>query len=441
MRFAAFHPTELATVADRRELPFGVHQGEAPALRAADLEGALRTADDAAAGLRSRPHRRTLESLAAVAELWSDPDGHAMREARTILPNGTGYSEPVVRHGLGAMIESLRGDRIGRLLEDELGHGARPRPRRLTHVLSGNIPGISFAPIFLSLALEFPVLVKNAAGDPYSSAAMAASIAYVDPDLARCLVVHDWRGGDIEMEDVAFAADVVVAFGSDAAMRAIAPRVRGRFIGHGHKISFAVVTRDALASGVSVAERLAFDVALWDQQGCLSPQVCFVENDGTESVDEFADALAAALDGISRSLPPRRLDLDEQAAVATFRNECEWQPGTGRDRLLRASGTAWTISVEYRPLFRATCLNRCLRVVAVDDLGQLPELLGAHRPHLEAAGIASAPPRLPELTSMLHASGVHRVCAIGEMQTPDLTWQQGGGPRVRQWVEPVDREE
>ncbi len=441
MRFAAFHPPELATVPERRSLPFGSHRGEAPVLRAADLERALAAADRAAEALRSRPHRQTLDSLAAVAELWADPEGSAMSEARTVLPDGTGYSEPVVRRGLGAMIDALRGDHVRHLLESELGRGSRPAPKRLTHVLSGNIPGISFAPIFLSLALEFPVLVKNAAGDPYSSAAMAASIARIDPDLARCLVVHDWRGGDVEMEDIAFAADVVVAFGSDAAIRAIAPRVRGRFFGHGHKISFAVVARDALASAAVIADRLAFDVALWDQQGCLSPQLCFVERGGSATVDEFADAVSVALDGISPSLPPRRLGLAEQAAIATFRHECEWQPGTSRDRLLRASGTEWTLSVEHLARFRATCLNRCLRIVAVDDFAQLPELLYPHRPHLEAAGIASTPPRGTELAAMLRDRGVHRVCAIGEMQTPDLTWQQGGGPRVRHWVEPAAREE
>jgi acyl-CoA reductase-like NAD-dependent aldehyde dehydrogenase len=440
MRFPAHHLPGLAPSFATRVRPFGSHAAESAVLSPADLERALADADAAADRVRARPAAERLASLRAVADLWSDPERDPAAAARRIVADGTGYSEPVVRRGLDAIVAALRDDAVGALLDRELGTRPPFGPRRITHVMSGNLPGLSFAPVTLSLALGSAVLVKSAEGDPYSPAAFAASIAAIDADLGHCIVVHDWRGGDTALEAVAFAADVVVAFGSDATIASIAGRVRGRFFGHGHKISFALVGREALVAPEEVARRLAFDVALWDQQGCLSPQLCFVEGGGAIDVDGFADALAVALAQVATELPPRRLGFDEQAAIGAFRQEAEWNPGSPADRLLAAHDTAWTVSVEHRATFRPTCLNRCIRVIAIDDAAALPSLLEPHRSHLECAGLATGSGRHDALEAMLHASGVHRVCAVGSMQLPDLSWRQGGGPRVRDWLEPDGRE-
>lgn len=444
MRFPAHHLPGLAPAFATRVRPFGSHEAESAVLSPDDLERALAAADDAAQRVRARPAAARLASLRAVADLWSAADRDPAGVACRVLADGTGYSEPVVQRGLEGTVAALRGDAVGALLDRELGRRDRLGPRRITHVMSGNLPGLSFAPVTLSLALGSAVLVKCAAGDPYSPAAFAASIAAVDGDLGRCVVVHDWRGGDAALEAVAFAADAVVAFGSDAAIAAIAGRVRGRertrFFGHGHKISFALVGREALLEPQEVAQRLAFDVALWDQQGCLSPQLCFVERGGAIDVDGFADALAVALAQVATELPPRRLGFDERAAIGAFRQEAEWNPGSPADRLLAAHDTAWTVSVEHRATFRATCLNRCIRVIALDDASALPAFLAPHRSHLECAGLAAVAGRRDALEAMLHASGVHRVCTLGTMQLPDLSWRQGGGPRVRDWLEPDGRE-
>jgi len=441
MRFPAYHLPRGARNVPKRTRSFGSHAAETALLSAAALEQELRAADDAARRLRQRPVAAILAALAATAAAWSDLGNPPLDTAVEILADGTGFSVPVVRRGIAATIDALRDDAIGARLDHELGarsnldSGTVRGPRRITHVLSGNLPGLSFAPISLSLALKSAVLVKSAAGDPFSPTAFAATIAAVDPELGRCIVVHDWRGGDAELESVAFAADVVVAAGSDAAIEAIAARTQTRFFGHGHKISFALVGREALADATAVAARLAFDVALWDQHGCLSPQICFVENDGAGSVDEFAQTLAAALERAGVELPPRRLGFADKAAIAVFRQQAQWQASTPADRLLAAPDTGWTIAVEHAPSFRPTCLNRCIRVVAIDDAASVASLIAPHRRHLECAGLACATARHAALATMLLAAGVHRVCALGTMQTPTLDWQQGGRPRVRDWLE------
>jgi len=311
--------------------------------------------------------------------------------------------------------------------------------------MSGNIPGLAAVPMLLSLAVKSPVLVKSAAGDPIFAALFAASISEIDEELGRCLLVTHWRGGDQVIEAVAFAeADLVVASGSDAAIAAIAPRVPGRFIGHGHKVSFAAIARECLTdehAARSLARRLAYDVSLWDQQGCLSPQLCYVEREGRFTPLQFGELLAQELSQYAAELPPRRLSLEDQARVRRFRQEAEWGARGSIALLASPDSTDWTVAIEPDIAFVPTCLDRCIRLKAVASLSDLTTALAPHRRHLEAAGIAVGAQQLPELVEMLGACGVHRICSIGKMQEPSLSWRQGGRPRVAEWLEWVGVEE
>lgn len=416
----------------------------------ADLQAAELAAERAAAvaamqHLRQRPIATILTSLSRVVDAWLAADSPDLDAAAQVLPDLTGFSEAVVRRGLRAHFEALAGDAIGTLLDRELGDRQRLDadlrpcvPESITHYLAGNLPGLGIAPTLLSLAVGAVPLVKCAAGDPFLPAALARRIAAIDPDLGRCLVVHDWRGGDGAFDHFALAAPLTLAMGSDTTLASLAKRAEGRFIGHGHKLSFAVVTHDAIATAPSterIARALALDVALWDQYGCLSPQLCFVAGEARD-FEAFAEALAAALTAVAQELPPRRLGLEERAAIGRFRRECEWAPTSPDDRLVvPKDSTAWGLSLEHSPLFRPTCLNRCLRLVRLDDLDALPGVLTPHRAQLECAGIASGDTPGVQLTEALRSAGVHRVCAIGTMQSPGLEWCQSGRPRVADWLQ------
>ena len=423
---------------------------ELPRLTAAQLGGALRRARDSA---RERLRRRSVDELLALADRvvanWLQPNSPQRGRAEALLPQATGFSPAMVRHGLPLLLAPLRAEAIRALLAAELGDHRRvdhlcggrcaAGPPLIFHVLSGNIPGLGAAPILLSLMLKSAVLVKSAAGDPIFPALLAQSIAEVDREIAACLLVTYWRGGDRSLEAVALdTADLVVASGGDATIAALASRTRGRFIGHGHRVSFAAIGRECLdgtRSASALAQALAYDVSLWDQQGCLSPQLCYVESGGAVAPPEFAAQLARALGEYALSLPPRQLNFEEQAAVLRFRQQAEWRVGAELGLIASPESTAWSISVEPDADFTPTCLNRCVRIKMVRDLSGLAAALAPHRCHLEAAGLAVDPSRLRNLGPMLAGCGVHRICRLGEMQRPPLSWHQGGRPRVADWVE------
>jgi hypothetical protein len=419
---------------------------ELPQLRPEELGAALAAVKESASWLRAQSTEGLLSTFDGVVQQWLATDSSWRRVAESVLPPLTGFSPQMIRYGLPLLFRALSGDAIATLLDAELGDrrlldevcdGRRALgPPLIAHILPGNIPGLAAAPMLLSLAVKSTALVKTAAGDPAFAALFAASIAEADPELGRCLAVTHWRGGNDAVEAVALtAADLVVASGTDAAMAALAARGARRFIGHGHKISCALVGAERLAdaeAATELARRLAYDVSLWDQQGCLSPQLCYVEAGGRVAPAAFGQLLGGALQKLTVQLPPRQLTLAEKAQVLRFRQEAEWG---GASLIVSQESSDWSVSVEPDERFLPTCLHRCIRLKAVPHLAALGPVLAPHRGRLEAAGVAVGRRRLAAITEMLAACGVHRICRIGSMQLPPLSWQPGGRPRVADWVE------
>jgi hypothetical protein len=173
-------------------------------LQPAELGAALGAARGAAATLRRCSTSAVLARLDAFVELWADEAYAPRRLAERTLPSVTGFSPETIRHGLPALLEPLRGGAIGALLGEELGsvrfldevyRGCRAHlPSLMTHVLSGNIPGLAATAMLLSLAMRGAVLVKSAVGDPLFPAMFASSLAEEDAELGSCVVVAHWRG-------------------------------------------------------------------------------------------------------------------------------------------------------------------------------------------------------------------------------------------------------
>lgn len=420
----------------------------APQAGPAELRRAVEGLRQARARLAKRSGSSILAALEAVVESWLSFHSAWRQQAESLLPEATGFSPEMVRHALPFMIEPLRAPALAELFDDELGGrqslggfagGRRARaPGLILHVLSGNLPGLAAVPMTASLALGSSALVKAASGDRVFPAAWARSIADHDTDLGACLAPVYWRGGDPACEAEAFrGADLVVVSGSDGAVADARTRCPGRFIGHGHKISFAVVTGDVLRDDAErAASRLAYDVSLWDQKGCLSPQMCYVEGDFASAL-AFARRLVAPLGELARSLPPGRTTVEEQVAVQRFRAAAEWEGISSAkvDVIAPDDSLDWSIVVEEDPTLRPTPLCRSLRVVPFANEAELARALAPARRFLEAAGIAAPADRARRLGETLARAGVNRLCPLGVMQRPPLSWRQGGRPRIGDWVE------
>ena len=236
---------------------------------------------------------------------------------------------------------------------------------------------------------------------------------------------------------------MVVASGSDTSLAAIRQRTRGTFIGYGHKISFSLATKERLADAETVAQQAAYDVALYDQQGCLSPQLVYVEEGGAVTPKKFAALLATGLTHWQTELPRGPAPPEVSTAIRKVRDEAEWRAFAGKDIVLHASphGTDWTVIYDADPTFVQSPLYRTIRVKPLRNIEQLRDIIDSWRPYLEAVGVAAGPERMATLADILGALGVSRVCPIGTMQRPPLSWRHGGCSRIEDLVRWVGVEE
>jgi hypothetical protein len=416
-----------------------------PALTVRELSTVLDAITAARDGyLADLPVLEIVARLDKAVGLWLDPAFPPRRLAEDLLPAITGYSPPMIREGLSALLHGLRRESLLQCLTAEFGDPAcldtfRPLrgtglltrafgPRLAVHVFSGNVPGLPVWSLTCGLLVKAANLGKTASGEPLLPALFAASLAEVDPDLARCLAILYWPGGAEDLEAAAFGrAEAIIAYGGDEALRSLRGRVpaAARFLAYSHRLSFGLIAREALtaAGAPEVAARAAFDVAIFDQQGCVSPHVFYVETGGKVSPRDFAASLAAALQEVERRLPRGRIPLGASAAIQGLRDMAD----LGGDEVWASpGGTAWTVIFEDDAAFAPSCLNRTVRVKPVADLADLPPLLAPLGNALQTAGVAAPPERLPALAASLGRLGVTRLCPLGQMPFPAFAWHHDG---------------
>jgi hypothetical protein len=388
--------------------------------------------------LATRSPRQIAGVLSRVAAWWLEEGSPWMERAIAGLAEHGAFSRPMLAFGLSRMIAPLAGDGLAELVRRELGSweaiDERRWPQVVLHVLPSNLPGHAAVPSCLTLLLRSAVLLKAGRDDRVFPPLWIESIGAVDAALGDCAASLYWPGAENAITDAALAqVDLVVASGSDAAVESFRRRCTGRFFGHGHRLSFAVVCRDSVDD--ATADLLAEDIAVWDQLGCLSPQVCFVEGDPPAAL-AFGEKVCAALARLAITLPPGQMSTAERLDVQRFRDAAEWR---GFDRnarcLLVVSDEvgSGSVAIEDDSCFEPTPLHRCVRIVPVARAADAADVVAPHQRVLEAAGIAVGADRADGLRDRLRAIGLHHVVAVGDMQRPTLGWQPGGRPRIAEW--------
>lgn len=197
-------------------------------------------------------------------------------------------------------------------------------------------------------------------------------------------------------------ADVVIAYGSDAGLRAIAtglpPSVT--FLGHGHGLGVALwghgVTDDEV-------DATALDIARFDQQGCLSPQAVLV----CGAVEVEAARLSRALERVALRLPRRRLDPGAGAALAQWAGRMALKA----ERVWR--GTHSLVVACAQGEIEGSPGDRAIAVIGVEGPTAACSRLAPHAPHLTVLGCAGQ-----GLEGLQVPGFTGRTVRVGAMQDP-----------------------
>jgi len=317
-------------------------------------------------------------------------------------------------------------------------------------IAAGNVPGNGLLLAMLlhisnhmggSDAVANPpaVLVRNSRQAPILAPWVLSAIEGIDPELVSGIAMLMWDYENEEIQQMLLKqAHLVIAAAADPTIDQIKLqlkpfRARTRFHAHGHKVSFAVIGREALRGTLANSARLAaLDSILWDQYGCLSARIHFVEMGGSSSYQEYSQALTEKMRFLSmrlrRGVAPRRYlhRAYESYKLLESNEEVQVFSDYEDDFLVVCDRREWS------PYMLRESVNRCTgRVIVVRPVSQIehvPPLYLSKLPpaNLQTLGIACSAERIRQLAQRSGACGVTALRCLGRAAFPQLAYSWDG---------------
>lgn len=415
--------------------------------------------------LAGRSTQSIIYVLEELGRSWLEEDNPYRKIVLKKSIQETGFPEAIVARGLNAFFEQLNSQSIEELIVQDLGNlqrldmltpaspyvGRRNSiavgPELIVHITAGNIPNPTLMSMALGLLTRSAQFIKCATGTSLIPRLFAHSLREIEPKLASCIEIAEWKGGTIALEEPLFeAADCITATGSDETLEEIKNRVpiSKRFIAYGNRVSFAYIAREMLTKYQvkNLLKLLVDDIAVWNQLGCLSPHLVYIEKGGATSAENFAEMLAQELANREATEPRGDITLAESCAIASRRSFYEVRASFSSSTKIWCSedSTSWTVVYEEDPRFQLSCLNRFVYVKSVYDIDEVLKNTVNVQRILSTVGLAAPTTKARDIVMKLARWGVSRVCPIGSMQKPPFAWHHDGRPSLGDLIRWTDWE-
>ena len=255
-----------------------------------------------------RPIDEVIDIMDQVGALWMNPNYDIRKEVMEVITMTTGQSQSLCELELIQNVGIWNRKPLEAFLAEELGGKkyldswvpsgtmklhAQPRGVVL-HNIAGNAFNVGMLSLFFGLITKNVNLVKLPREEPYFTEKFAESIGEVDKKIAKEIAVLYWSGSKSEIYDELFNSgniDCVLAWGGLTSIEDIrrrAYRFGIKVIDHGPKMSFSIISEEMLTDTElmqSVAQKLATDVAIWNQKACLSPRVVYIKEKSTQPLN------------------------------------------------------------------------------------------------------------------------------------------------------------
>jgi hypothetical protein len=288
----------------------------------------------------------------------------------------------------------------------------RAFPPRMVHMLAGNAPAGCIASIAQGALVKGINLFKMPSSDPFTTVAVLRTMAEIDADhpVVRSMSAVYWAGGDEVVERTIYRPqffDRIVAWGGGPAImnviKYLGPGIQ--LVSFDPKSSISMVGREVFESPetvADVAERVAADTTVFNQEACLASRFVFIEGD-RDQVEGFCAALAGRLavdrDFASAEAPALPSEIRGEVEVMTAMGDIEtWGSVDGSGLVVLSDAP-----VDFHPT------NKTSNVVMVDSLEDAVRYV-----NVATQTIGVFPwDRKTALRDRLASAGGQRVCRVG----------------------------
>lgn len=360
-----------------------------------------------------------------LCNAWTDEDYEFRRLAAESIRDAAGYTGPSVYFDFGLLSTMLRRINVYDMVETEIGDPylldkwlpsktvylhAEPRGK-VAHIVDGNAGMAGLFSIVRSVMTKNMTIAKLPKRDPVTSLLFALSFVAIAPEhpITKSLTVAYWEPGSTIEDEILDMSDVVCAWGHETSIEPIKRRIRygTELVEFGPKRSVHMIGGDTTDVDY-VAMKAAYDISLYDQVACFSPQETFCEADTAL----YVKALRRWMDTTLKRMPKPPISAGEKDAIERTRRHAAlrgWQ-------VIAPQDSGWMIVVTDGPCrIAAHPLSRTMFVHPVKDLREALPFVDKH-----TQTVALHPPdRAMGLADELAFRGVTRITEVG----------RGGRPR------------
>jgi hypothetical protein len=219
---------------------------------------------------------------------------------------------------------------------------------RGVHIIAGNVPVVAIATLLRCLVTRSDSIIKLPSNDLLTMVALVRTMIDIDPHhpLTKHISVAYWKGGDETVESAIFQPryiEKIVAWGGFASVKHITRYLQPGLdlITLDPKSSTTLLGREALADDATmqtVAERVAADMAGWDQEACANARVMYLESGtdaaGIAAANRFGEALYQAIQRLPPTISAGPVQFDPALKVEIegilsqrdfYRIYCDWK--------------------------------------------------------------------------------------------------------------------
>jgi hypothetical protein len=399
--------------------------------------------------------------LATLGERLHPADNKHLQESFELSRATSGLSDSILRHHYEGIPNYFRKEATRDIAERLIGidylEGWVEQPQtiqrntrlsiravgaRAVHIIAGNVPVVGVTTVIRNAITRSDAIIKTPSNDPLTTAAVVRTMIEMDPDhpITRHVSVAYWKGGDTAVEKYLYdprRIEKIIAWGGFAGIKHLTQYLQPGLdlITLDPKHSATIIGPEAFADDATldaIAKRLALDVGVLNQEGCVNARVIYVQSGtdaaGIAKANELGRRMFAALQELPDHLstPHKAFDPELKAELdALSFVEDEFKLYGGR----RNEGAVIVSQSDMAVDFARMLACRVANIVPIDDVETAARSVNAYT---QTIGIYPESLKT-QLRDRLAFQGAQRLVSLGGAATLMQT------PQPQDGIEPLRR--
>jgi phenylacetate-CoA ligase len=435
---------------------FGEWKSAEQPLTVDEVKQLVQLGQERADQMASYPLDKIYSFLSDLSALWANPSYEGRVQALELLPAETGFSIEMTAMALNELPKLLDPRGLEKKLKTEL-RGLPPvgeesyryetqtglswQPLGLMlHVLAGNVflggPGSWLE----GLISKNANILKMSSGEKIFMPLFLKSLQEVDADgvISKSVALIDFpSSADAIIQSLKSSVDGIVVWGGEQAVKAYRKdlSLHTRLIAFGPKLSFSVITEKGISekSVSEIAERIALDVSIWDQNACTAPQMIYLQNKSL--INPLAEAIGKALAVKVKTLPAGPADLDTAVEIRKLRTVNEIAMARGQGYIAASEKNLdYTVVVDSQMAITPSPLHRTIRIVPFTDFSDVITEMKSLKGFLQTVGVQADISEQMAIHHQLAKAGATRIVDLGSMAGGEIDDPHDGQYDLSQFV-------